>query len=153
MPGGFVKAPRDMDQPGTPHCYHYSYHVAFADCDPAGIAYTGALVNAGLRALDRFLADVTDGRGWFAMSVELGLGMPFAHLEADFVAPVTGSVDLDCRVAVTRLGKTSCGFRVTGWQAGTCCFTLDSVNVVIARGAGKQPIPDWLRAALEQYRA
>ena len=150
--------PRDAkDQPppvtrnGPGKVYHYTYHMGFGDCDPAGIAYTGGLVNAALRAIDRFLGDVTDGRGWYAMSVSLGLGMPFAHLDADFATPVRGNADLDFTVEVTRLGRTSIGFRATGWQSGQRCFSLSSVNVFIARGEGKQPLPDWLRAALSPY--
>ena len=61
--------PRDaQDQPppvtrnGPAKTYRYTYHIGFGDCDPAGIAYTGALVNAALRAIDRFLGDVTQGR-------------------------------------------------------------------------------------------
>ncbi|MFC0342486.1 acyl-CoA thioesterase [Paracoccus niistensis] len=133
--------------------YRYSYHMGFGDCDPAGIAYTGALVNAALRAIDRFLGDVTAGRGWYAMSVSLGAGMPFAHLDVDFVSPVRGDADLDFTVEVTRLGQTSIGFRATGWQRSEACFSLNSVNVFISRGEGKQPLPDWLRAALAPYLA
>lgn len=135
--------------PATP--YRYTHHMGFGDCDPAGIAYTGALVNAALRALDRFLSDATAGRGWYAMSMQLGAGMPFVHLDVDFTAPVRGDADLDFTVEVTRLGRTSMGFRATGWQRGARCLSLSSVNVFIARGEGKQPLPDWLRAALAPF--
>ena len=131
--------------------YRYSYHMGFGDCDPAGIAYTGALVNAALRAIDRFLSDVTEGRGWYAMSVRLGVGMPFAHLDVDFAVPVRGDADLDFTVEVTRLGRTSLGFRTTGWQKGERCFAVNSVNVFVSREEGKQPLPDWLREALEPH--
>lgn len=141
-----------MEQ-AAPEPYRYTYHVGFADCDPAGIAYTGALVNAALRAVDRFLSDVTGGRGWYTMSVDMNLGLPFVHLDVDFVSPVRGDADLDCEVSVTRLGDTSCGIRVTGWQAGTRCFTLDTVSVMTVPGKGKHPLPDWLRSALEPYLA
>lgn len=131
--------------------YGYTYHMGFGDCDPAGIAYTGALVNAALRAIDRFLSDVTKGRGWYAMSVQMGVGMPFVHLDVDFASPVHGNADLDFTVEVSRLSKTSIAFRTIGWQGGQRCFSLESVNVFTARGEGKQPLPNWLREALEPY--
>lgn len=143
-----MKPPND-DPP--PRSYRYTYHVGFGDCDPAGIAYTGALVNAALRAIDRFLSDVTGGRGWYAMSVQLGMGMPFVHLDVNFAAPVRGDADLDFAVTITRLGRTSVGFQVTGRQGDKDCFRLDSVNVVVSRNAGKQSLPAWLRTALEPH--
>lgn len=134
-----------------PEPYRYTYHVGFGDCDPAGIAYTGALVNAALRAIDRFLSDITDGRGWYAMSVQLGIGMPFVHLDVDFAIPVRGDADLEFTVTVTQLGQTSLGFQVMGWQRSENCFRLNSVNVFISRMEGKQPLPAWLRTALEPH--
>lgn len=136
-----------------PRAYRYSYHMGFGDCDPAGITYTGALVNAALRAIDRFLSDVTDGRGWYAMSVGMGAGMPFAHLDVDFGLPVRGDADLDFTVEVTRLGQTSIGFRATGWQKGQRCFSMNSINVFVSGKEGTQPLPDWLRAALAPHLA
>ena len=141
--------------PATGHAaWHYTYHLGFADCDPAGIAYTGALVNAALRALDRFVAAVTDGRGWFAMNVQMGAGLPFVRLETDFAAPVRGDADIDFALSVTRLGETSCGFRIAGSQGGRACFETRSVSVFVTRGpegAVKTPLPDWLRSALAPY--
>ncbi|WP_299365508.1 thioesterase family protein [uncultured Paracoccus sp.] len=131
--------------------YRYIYHMGFGDCDPHGIAYTGALLNAALRALDRFMSDVTGGRGWFAMSAEMGMGMPFVHLEADFASPVRGGADLHFTIQVSRVGRTSVGLRTIGWQGDRRCFTVDSVSVITSREGEKQPLPDWLRAALQPH--
>lgn len=143
----------DLAEGPPPTAWRYRHHVAFGDCDPAGIAYTGALVNAALRAMDRFLSEATGGRGWYAMSVRMGVGMPFVHLDVDFAAPVRGDADLDLTVEVTRLGQTSMGFRTTGWQGDRRCLSMTSVNVFTAQGQGKQPLPDWLRAALAPHLA
>ena len=124
--------------------------VAFGDCDPARIAYTGRLADFALEAIDAFWDDLLDGRGWYHMNLHQGFGMPFVRMEYDFTSPVTCGPPLLCEVAPERIGTTSVTLRVRARQEDRDCFTARFVSVFanIAQRA-KIPVPADIRAALQ----
>ncbi|EGD57511.1 thioesterase superfamily protein [Novosphingobium nitrogenifigens DSM 19370] len=126
--------------------------VSFVDCDPAGIAYTGRLVDIAIQSIEVFWHAVLDGQGWYELQEEHGLGMPFVQLESRFRSPVTPRGLLDCTVEPVALGRSSVSFCVTAQQDGLHCFELRSVSAFVAiRDRAPTPIPDWVRSAFRRY--
>lgn len=128
----------------------WRHRVAFGDCDPARIAYTGRLADFALDALDAFWDDLLDGKGWYHMNVHQGFGMPFVHMEYDFTAPVRPGEILEGRVWPEAVGKSSVALIVEGWQTGRDCFAARFVSVFAdLANMRKMPVPAAIRGALE----
>lgn len=148
---------RDMDEADLPAMppapFLRQIDVGWGDCDPAQIAYTGAIPNFSLRVLEQWWMALT-GRNWFRLNMEYGLDTPFARLAVDFRAPVTPLAPLDCRVIVEKLGTTSLVKRVEGRQDGALCFECRTVNVFVDRANfEKMPIPPVIRARIAAWAA
>ncbi|WP_051631009.1 acyl-CoA thioesterase [Afifella pfennigii] len=128
-------------------------NVTFGDCDPAGIVYTGSIVNFALLAVERYFAAILGGQSWFELNLDHQIGTPFVNLDTQFKAPVTGRDSLNCDVVLTHFGRTSLGFRVDGYQSGTHCFTASLVAVFADRQTlQKAAPPRWIREAFEAER-
>ena len=123
--------------------------VAFGDCDPALIAYTGRIADFALEALDAFWEALLDGEGWFSMNVDGGYGMPFVHMDYDFRRPIVPPEPLFCHVRPERVGRSSVTMAVTGVQGGQVAFEARFVSVFVDRASrSKIEIPAHVRAAL-----
>jgi 4-hydroxybenzoyl-CoA thioesterase len=118
-----------MSKPTNPPFTH-SIRVAWADCDPANIAYTGRIPYWALESMDAWFERVT-GLDWYALNVDRGIGTPFVHMSINFRAPVTPRHPLICEVYMTRLGTTSIAHRVVGRQDGVLCFEGEFVSVFV----------------------
>ncbi|WP_432817075.1 acyl-CoA thioesterase [Sulfitobacter sp. JB4-11] len=125
------------------NAHQHSIRVAWGDCDPARIAYTGQLPRFALTAINAWWEAKLDGDGWYQMEVDRNVGTPFVRLEMDFMYPVTPRHVLECHVWPVHLGKTSIAFRVDGEQDGKLCFSSRTVSVfIVADQFRKQPPPD-----------
>ncbi|MGH6923709.1 MAG: acyl-CoA thioesterase [Propylenella sp.] len=114
--------PRQEEAESAAHPpYVHAIDVRWSDCDPARIAYTGRIPGFALDAIDAWWADAV-GHDWYRMNLDRNIGTPFVHLDIDFRAPVTPRHPLLCEVALTRVGRRSCSFRVVGRQDGRVCF-------------------------------
>ncbi len=131
--------------------FEHKIIVTWADCDPAAIAFTGRIPYWALDTIDAFWR-VEMGMDWYALNLDHNTGTPFVHMSLDFSAPVTPRAPLICTLSVTRLGRTSISYRVTGSQAGQRCFEGDftSVFVVADQMRPREPTPE-LRARLAQW--
>ncbi len=118
-----------MLKPTKPAFIH-KIRVAWADCDPAFIAYTGRFSYWGLESIDAWWEHHT-GLNWYALNVDRGIGTPFVHLSLDFRSPVTPRHLLECQVNLTRLGNSSIHHRVEGRQDGVLCFEGEFVSVFV----------------------
>lgn len=144
---------RDVEPPAeaVPPPFVHRCRVTWADCDVAQIAYTGRLPNFALDAIDAFWT-ATLGVDWYRMNLDHGIGTPFVRLEMDLHSPVTPRLPLDCSVTVTKLGRSSIGFRVLGRQGETHCFTGAFVCVFVdATSFEKLAIPPLIRATAEAH--
>ncbi len=123
--------------------------VGFGDCDPAGIAFTGRLVDFAIDAIEQFWEHILDGRGWLRLQRELGVAMPFVRMESHFESPVHPSQKMQHIVIPVSVGDSSVALRVTGWQAERRCYAVQTVSVcVAAKTLVKCSIPELMRAAL-----
>jgi acyl-CoA thioesterase FadM len=135
----------------TAEPYLHEIRVAWGDCDPARIAYTGRIPGWALEAINGFWEEVLGG-GWYQMELDMGFGTPFVNMNLDFRAPITPRHRLICAVVPEALGHTSVSFRVEGRQNGTLCFEGRFTAVFVRAGTlEKCPAPEAVRRALAPY--
>lgn len=133
-----------------PSLYEHEIRVAWGDCDPAKIAYTGRIPAWALEAIDSWWEAHLGGDGWFQMELDRNVGTPFVHMSLDFRSPITPRHRLICKVWPARLGTSSITFRVDGFQDGILCFEGSFVCVfTIADKFQPQPAPADIRAIVE----
>jgi acyl-CoA thioesterase FadM len=128
------------------------HSVAFSHCDPAGIAFTGRIMDYALEAIDEFWKVVLSGQGWYHLNMDHGIGTPFVNVQIDFHAPVTPRSDVETEVRVLRKGETSVTFELRGSQLEEQVFSGTVTCVFIIRGqrTAIQP-PDWIAAPLQRF--
>lgn len=146
---------RDIEtvRPAPAEPFVKRFDIGWGDTDPAQIAYTGALPDYAIRAIEAWYKAVLGGN-WFVLNMDYGLDTPFVHLSLDFAAPVTPRHTLDCWVYVSRLGSSSIRHRVLARQDGTHCFTCDTVGVFVDRATFEsRPMLPNVRATIEGYLA
>lgn len=130
--------------------FEHEIRVAWGDCDPAKIAYTGRIPWWALDAINAWWEEHLGGDGWFQMELDRNVGTPFVHMSLDFRSVITPRHRLVCKVGPERLGSSSITFRVEGYQDGTLCFEGTFVCVFIVADAFKpQPAPPDIRALVE----
>ena len=131
----------------------WTRRVAFGDCDPAQIAYTGRLVDYALEALEAFWDDLLEGGGWYEMAVVTGQGMPFVRLEFEFLSPVTPRQPVVLRVTPEAVGRSSVTMQVEARHGAALAFRARFVSVFVSRESGMSPvrIPDDVRAKLATF--
>lgn len=130
--------------------FTHEIRVAWGDCDPERIVYTGRIPWFALDAINAWWEHHTGGEGWYHFVVDRGFGLPFVHMSFDFRAPITPRHRLKCRVWPTKLGETSISFRVEGYQAETLCFEgrFTSVFVITDEFRKTRP-PEDIRAIVQ----
>jgi 4-hydroxybenzoyl-CoA thioesterase len=126
--------------------------VRFSHCDPAGIVYFP-------RWFD-LMNDVVED--WFAESLGLdcrgfhqarGIGLGYAHAEADFARPGFWGDRLDVVVRVTRVGGASLALALSAFRGAEPVFAARLVIVTTSLAERHAvPLPDDLRAAAIRYR-
>ena len=128
--------------------FRHEIRVGWADCDPANIAYTGRIPEFALEAIDVWWEHHL-GHGWYQINRDLGFGTPFVHLSVDFRKPITPDHKLICVVNPNRLGTTSVGFNVMGYQDDALCFEGNFVCVFVkASTMQKIPAPEQVEAII-----
>jgi acyl-CoA thioesterase FadM len=130
--------------------FEHEIRVAWGDCDPARIAYTARIPWWALDAINAWWEHHLGGDGWFQMELDRDVGTPFVHMSLDFRAPITPRHRLMCKVAPTKLGRSSIAFRVEGFQNDRLCFEGSFVSVfTVASAFRPQPAPPDIRAIVE----
>jgi acyl-CoA thioesterase FadM len=133
----------------------HRYRVQFSDTDAARIAYTGRIADMALDAIDAWYV-ARLGIDWFALNLDHGIGAPFVHMSLDFRAPLSPRDVLLSTVRLTRAGRSSLSFTVTGETEadGRLCFTASFVSVFTDRACGRScPAPAFLAAAIAREAA
>ncbi|KAA0916083.1 acyl-CoA thioesterase [Aquicoccus porphyridii] len=130
--------------------FEHEIRVAWGDCDPARIAYTGRIPNWALDAINAWWEHHLGGDGWFQMELDRGYGTPFVHMSLDFRHVITPRHRLICKVAPTRLGSKSIEFRVEGYQDGNLCFEGRFVCVfIVSQDFTSRAAPPEIREMVE----
>jgi len=128
----------------VPDPFIHEIRVAWGDCDPARIAYTGRLPWFALDAINAWWEAHLGGDGWYQLELDRNIGTPFVHLSMDFRAPVTPRHPLLCETWPSGLGDRSVTFSVRGCQNGTLCFegTFTCVFIIADQFKSQSAPPD-----------
>lgn len=125
--------------------------ITWGDCDPAKIVYTARIPWFALDAINAWWVH-HHGGGWYHMELDQNIGTPFVSMKLDFRSPITPRHKLVCHVWPNRLGQTSIGFRVEGFQDDKLCFEGDFVSVFTKADAFKKASPpEKIRALVEKH--
>lgn len=126
--------------------------IRFSDCDPAGIAYTGRLIDLMNGAIEE-LFEARLGLDYGEVIQVRRLGLGYGRVDCDFFRPLGIGDRLSVCVLVARLGRGSVAWRVHLHggedEAARGQLTTVATDLDTHRAA---PIPYWLRAPLEAYR-
>ncbi len=130
--------------------FRFPFTVLFGQVDAVGITFFSrafetchAAFEAMLEAGGLPLAEILSARDWAA---------PLVHAEADFKRPMRMGEELDIRVVVGRMGKTSVtfDFTVVGAIDGEVRATAQHVHACIdMAGFTQLEVPTRLRDALQ----
>jgi 4-hydroxybenzoyl-CoA thioesterase len=144
-----VKAGVTMSKPIEP--FIHTIRVAWADCDPAEIAYTGRIPYFALEAIDEWW-EKHAGYDWFQLNLDRNIGTPFVHMSLDFSSPITPRHRLVCEVRLLKIGDSSVRFHVRGKQADVLCFEGEFVSVIVVSDTMKsQSVPKEILEKIELF--
>lgn len=123
--------------------------VEFRHCDPAGIVFFPRYFEMANSVVEAFFAAEL-GRSFAAM-IAGGNGSPTARIAAEFHRPSRLGEVLEFDLAVTRIGRTSAGYRIVGRCGGAARLTVEAVLVWTDAAGRPDPWPGDLRAGLERH--
>ena len=125
--------------------------VRFAHCDPAGIVFYPqffALVNEMVE--DWFAYPL--GCSFRKLHIEQGKAIPTARFEANFLSPCRLGDELNQRLAVSYLGRTSCRLAHTATVMGEVKARFVQTLVFVDGHTMKpEPWPERLREKMAEY--
>jgi acyl-CoA thioesterase FadM len=126
--------------------------ISWSDTDSAQIVYTVRVLEFAMEAIEAWWQS-TLGVSWYEMVVDRGTGGPWVHFDADIVAPLTPKFQIESRVFVERVGRTSLSFRVEGTRSdGVESFRAHLTTVFVEHTTNKPVrIPEDLRGPIEAY--
>ncbi len=129
--------------------FRQQIRVEFNHCDPAGIVFYPRYFEMTNSVAESFFREVA-GHSYAAM-MQAGEGVPTARLEVTFHAPSRLEEVLDWQLAVTRLGTTSIGFRITAEGGGRPRLTADLTLVFVGAAGRPQPWPQPIRDRITAF--
>jgi 4-hydroxybenzoyl-CoA thioesterase len=145
---------RDTDFGGADmDVFFITKRVSWGDCDPAGILYTPRVFDYCTEAIERWYAGPM-GVDWPTMNRRDNMGSPTVHAECDYLVPMVPGLELEVRVLVTRLGRSSIDFAIEGAAAtgGGIHFRARYTACITDFAQGKAvAIPEPLRRRIEAY--
>ncbi len=129
----------------TPHLH--PIHVRYAEVDQQGVVFNSHY----LVWFDEAMTGLLAARGLPYTEMERrGADVMLVHTELDWMGSVGWGDEVVVAVATAAIGTTSFTLDFEVRRAGEPAVLGRTVYVCVAPGGGgKQPIPDFLRAALE----
>lgn len=129
--------------------YHRIIQIEFNHCDPAGIVFYPRYFEMTNSVVENFFADVLNCS--FAKMMEDRAGVPTARIEVNFHAPSRLGEKLDFALDITRIGRSSVGFRIAAHASGIDRLTAD-LTLVNVDGLGQsQPWAPSVRSRMESF--
>lgn len=127
--------------------------VRWADCDPAGVAYTGRFTEYVLDSMMHFMRHI----GFGPMGTRAGddnVGLPMKHVSMTFHVSLFPDDVFDAGIHVGDLGERTFDLHLAArLPDGRVAFEARCVPICILTSERKStPIPPRLRAILETYR-
>lgn len=124
----------------------------WSETDAAQIIYTVCFVDYAMEAIEGWFRHVLKV-DWYRMNTELDMGTPFVKLEMNIKSPLTPNDELEMRVVVDRVGRSSITFNVFGIRNGDCaCFESTFVCSMVRKSTMRSiSIPEDLRQIITDY--
>jgi 4-hydroxybenzoyl-CoA thioesterase len=132
--------------------FYTRIRVRFGDADPAGLVYYPVIFHYFHIALEEFFA-ARCGISYDRLIADERLGFPTVKSEAEFFVPLVYGDEVDVKVFVSKLGRSSAVFeyRATRASDGTPCAQATQVQVAMNMDTRRAvPIPDKYRQAFER---
>lgn len=138
--------------PTGPGCFAAGRRVRFADCDPAGIVYTGAYVDMVNGVVEDFFGEAL-GLDYYDFIARERVGLGYARYATDFKRPGLMGDALVFELTLSRIGRSSIGLEVQARRAAEVLMRTELVIVTtdLATHAAI-PLPPALHAALTRFQ-
>ena len=124
----------------------------WCETDGAQIVYTVRFVDYAMDAIEGWFRDVLKV-DWFRMNTELDMGTPFVKIDMDIQSPLTPHHELEVRVLVERMGRSSLTFNVVGKRDDDqISFESRFVCSMVRKSTMRSiSIPQELRRTIDDY--
>lgn len=129
--------------------YHRLIQIEFNHCDPAGIVFYPRYFEMTNSVVENFFADVLGYS--FAKMMEDRAGVPTARIEVNFHAPSRLGEKLDFSLNISRIGRSSVGFRITAHASGLDRLTADLTLVNVDGRGQSQPWSPDVRCRMQTF--
>jgi len=85
--------------------------IRWSYCDPAGIVFFPRYAELCNEIIEDLFCEALDVNLW-TLTQELRLGIPFVHLDMDFLAPSAFNEILEFELSITAMGRSSLTFYI-----------------------------------------
>ncbi|OGP33610.1 MAG: hypothetical protein A2X88_09345 [Deltaproteobacteria bacterium GWC2_65_14] len=129
--------------------------VLYGECGPSGKIYPPKVFEYAVEVVGEWYEEVA-GVSWLTLIAVRGQGAPWVSAGCAFLAPMVPGQEIRVTVRVTRLGRSSIGFSVTGEAGGgEACFEAEMTACLIDQEAGfrPMPVPEEMAERIRAYRA
>lgn len=138
--------------------FHFAQKVRFRHCDPARIVFYPRYVEMVNDCIESFceegllwpFEDIVQGK---LGDTKAGGGVPTAALELEFLAPSLLGDQLDIALSVTRIGRSSMGFRFETTCGGELRFRAASTVVLTDMEGRPTPWPEEIRGRASAFQS
>ncbi len=123
--------------------------IHFDEADPAGIAFSGGLFTKIHRCFEDYIESLMDPNEFFFNQDSI---FPLRHNEAEYLKPLLPLQTYAVEIAVIRLSESSFQMEFKVLDQNEVSAIVRSTHVCCsAETFKKKPIPDFLRAGLQNY--
>jgi 4-hydroxybenzoyl-CoA thioesterase len=105
-----------------------STQVRFGQVDAAGITFYPRYFEMLNDAVDDWFTQIL-GAGFRSMHVDRGIGVPTVRISAEFLSPSVLGDELEIRIVLTQIGRSSCAYDALFTADGTDRMKVSAVLV------------------------
>lgn len=135
-----------------PRAFRTERRIRFSDCDPAGIAYTGRIIDLMNGSLEDVFRERL-GLDYYGMIRDDRIGLGYGRTDCDFFAPLLMGSDVTITVLIAHIGGASATWRIHlhmgQREAARGELVMVTTSLVTHRVT---PLPHSLRSALLDYQ-
>lgn len=126
--------------------YRYPQKVLFKHCDPAGIVFYPRYFEMISDAVESLFSDVL---GWPFESMHPDASVPTASFNVRFKQPCRHGDQLELRVTLTHLGRSSLSLTTQATRAQQMCFEAEQVLVCVDDKGRPAPWPEHVASKIK----
>jgi YbgC/YbaW family acyl-CoA thioester hydrolase len=127
-----------------------NYRIACAETDPGGILFFAEFLKIAHIAYERFFESLNLERNFFLDDTFI---LPIVHTSADYLSPVRFGDELECRLTVGDIGRTSFELKYTLLNNEITAAKVITKHVVVKKKEFKKAkIPHELLVKLKEHQ-